>query len=72
MGSPGTVSELCPGCHLEAESLLNQVMRGNASLHLVPGALAAWWLAGDNYSETRRDQTRGLEEQNLGWSWPND
>jgi len=63
VGSPGTVSDLCPACYLEAENLLDQVMRGNTPLHLVPSALAAWWLAGDiNAWNTIKPVIRTLEE----------
>jgi hypothetical protein len=55
VGSPGTVSALCPACYLEAENLLDEVMRGQTPLHSVPGALSAWWLAGDNNAEGRDD-----------------
>lgn len=63
MGSPGTVSALCPACNLEAENLLDQVMRGKTPLHSVPGALSAWWLAGDNNAwNTINPALRALEE----------
>jgi hypothetical protein len=48
VGSPSAVNGVCPACNLEAENLLDQVMRGKTPLYLVPSALAAWWLAGDN------------------------
>jgi hypothetical protein len=53
VGSPGTVTGLCPACYLNAEQYLEQVMRGTLPLHAAPRALAAWWFAGDNNSWLR-------------------
>ena len=50
MGSPGTVSGLCPECTNKAETILEAVMVGAMPLYAAPRCLASWWHSGDAYA----------------------
>lgn len=63
MGSPGTLSGLCPECTQKAETTLEAVMVGTMPLHSAPRCLAAWLYSGDAYaSALMREEIRELYE----------